>query len=217
MTTDALFLARLEKDIIRQVKANSAHMDNDATGCYDRIVPALGMLACRRLGIPDNAIACQAQTLFHMRYAVKHQSGISTNEYGGDTAAPLFGTGQGSGFSSAGWLALCIILLNCLDRLSEKDEIPGLLFRDPWGEFMEAWRASAFVDDTNPGVMDSIDALTIHELVEELRRAGQLWETLLHISGGCLNLSKCSWNVQSGTGLKAARYSCPYTPPIHHY
>ena len=32
MTTDALFLARLEKDLIRQTKANSAHMDNDATG-----------------------------------------------------------------------------------------------------------------------------------------------------------------------------------------
>ena len=72
MTTDALFLARLEKDLIRQTKANSAHMDNDATGCYDRIVTALGMLACRRLGIPVEAIRCQADTLRLMRYAIKH-------------------------------------------------------------------------------------------------------------------------------------------------
>jgi hypothetical protein len=63
MTTDALFLARLEKDLIRQTKANSAHMDNDATGCYDRIVTSLGMLACRRLGMPTHAIACQAEAL----------------------------------------------------------------------------------------------------------------------------------------------------------
>jgi hypothetical protein len=33
MTTDALFFARLEKDLLRQTKSNSAHMDNDATGC----------------------------------------------------------------------------------------------------------------------------------------------------------------------------------------
>jgi hypothetical protein len=38
MTTDALFLSRLEKDLIRQTKSNSAHMDNDATGCYDCII-----------------------------------------------------------------------------------------------------------------------------------------------------------------------------------
>jgi hypothetical protein len=45
MTTDALFFSRLEKDLIRQLKANSAHMDNDTTGCYDRIITLLGMMA----------------------------------------------------------------------------------------------------------------------------------------------------------------------------
>jgi hypothetical protein len=56
MTIDALFLARLEKDLILETKANSAHMDGDATGCYDRIVTSIGMLACRRLAW--DAIAC---------------------------------------------------------------------------------------------------------------------------------------------------------------
>jgi hypothetical protein len=68
MTTDALFLARMEKDLIRQTKANSAHMDNDATGCYDRIVTSVGMLACRRLGMPMHATRCQAETLHRMKY-----------------------------------------------------------------------------------------------------------------------------------------------------
>ena len=45
-TTGALFLARLEKDLLRLLKANSAHIDNNATGCYDRIIPALGMICC---------------------------------------------------------------------------------------------------------------------------------------------------------------------------
>jgi hypothetical protein len=63
MTIDALLLARFEKDLIRQLKINSAHMDNDATGCYDRIIVSLGMIACRRLGMPSSAIKTQAEAL----------------------------------------------------------------------------------------------------------------------------------------------------------
>ena len=54
----------------------------------------------------------------------------------------------------------------------------------------------AFVDDTNPAIMDPTNSLTANELIEQLRIAGQLWENLLHISGGALNLSKCSWSLQ---------------------
>ena len=202
MTTDALFLARLEKDLIRQTKANSAHMDNDATGCYDRIVVSLGMLACRRLGMPVHTVSCQANALRNLRYAIKLLAGISAGEYFGEPDDPLFGTGQGSGASGAIWLALVVILLNCLDRLSTEDNIPGLSFSDPWNEFLEAWRVGAFVDDTNQGVMDPLGVLTLDELVEQMRKAGQLWETLLHISGGSLNLAKCSWTVQFWQWIK---------------
>jgi hypothetical protein len=190
MTTDALFFARLEKDLIRQTKANSAHMDNDATGCYDRIVTSLGMIACRRLGMPEPAIRCQAETLRLMQYSVKHVYGTSPHEYSSTEKEPLFGTGQGSGASPAIWLALVVILLNSLDRMSREDEIPGLDFVDPWDDFRARWRVGAFVDDTNQGILDSAGTLSLDELVEQLRRAGQMWESLLHISGGSLNLAK---------------------------
>jgi hypothetical protein len=81
MTIDALLLARVEKDLIRQLKINSVHMDNDATGCYDRIIVSLGMIACRRLGMPSSAIQTQAEALRLMRYAIKHAYGVSEDEY----------------------------------------------------------------------------------------------------------------------------------------
>jgi hypothetical protein len=217
MTTDALFLSRLSKDLIRQLKANSAHMDNDATGCYDRIVTSLGMLACRRLGVPRTAIACQANVLRNMRYAVKQLTGISTKEYFGTLADPLFGTGQGSGASPAIWLALVVILLNCLDRLSKDEQIPGLSFADPWEDFEANWRVGAFVDDTNQGLMDPFGLLSLEELTEKMRQAGQLWETLLNISGGCLNLAKCSWTVQYWQWINGRPSLTPmskYDPPL---
>ncbi|KAI2502674.1 hypothetical protein MHU86_11799 [Fragilaria crotonensis] len=184
MTTDALYFARLEKDLIRQTRANSAHMDNDATGCYDRIITSLGMIACRRLGMPKMAVKCQAETLRTMQYSVKHAYGTASQAYTGSETEPLFGTGQGSGASPAIWLGLVVILLNALDRISDEDEIPGLDFSDPWNDLRTKWRVGAFVDDTNQGILDSSGSLSIEELVEQIRRAGQLWESLLHISGG---------------------------------
>ena len=209
MTTDALFLSRLEKDLIRQTKTNSAHMDNDATGCYDRIITSLGMIACRRLGMPENAIRCQADTLKHMKYAVKHMYGVSSQQYSGSESEPLFGTGQGSGASPAIWLSLVVVLLNALDRMSKEDDIPGLEFCDPWGDLSESWRVGAFVDDTNQGIMDITGQLSPSALVEKLRQAGQLWESLLHISGGSLNLAKCSWTLQFWRWVNGRPQLCP--------
>lgn len=217
MTTDALFLARLEKDLIRQTKANSAHMDNDATGCYDRIVTSLGMIACRRLGVPSKAIKCQAETLRLMRYSVKHAYGTAPQEYTSSDTEPLFGTGQGSGASPAIWLGLVVILLNALDRISAEEGIPGLCFSDPWNDYITRWRVGAFVDDTNQGIMDPTGTLSLDELVEQLRQAGQLWESLLHISGGCLNLAKCSWTLQFWTWINGRPKLLPMTrldPPL---
>ena len=211
MTTDALFLARLEKDLIRQTKTNSAHMDNDATGCYDRIIISLGMMACRRLGMPTNAIRCQAEALQKMKYTVKTMHGLAPLQYNSSDSSPLFGTGQGSGASPAIWLSLVVVLLNALDRMSAEDSIPGLSFQDPWGEFSAAWRVGAFVDDTNQGVLDSSHNLSPEELVEQLRKAGQMWENLLHISGGSLNLAKCSWTMQFWDWKNGRPFLRPYS------
>ena len=94
MTTDPLFLARLKNDLTRQTRANSAQIDNDATGCNDRIVPSLlGMIARRRLGMPTNAIVYHADALQNMRYAVKQAAGIYMTEYTVTIIAPLYGTG----------------------------------------------------------------------------------------------------------------------------
>jgi hypothetical protein len=199
MTTDALFPARLEKDLVCQTKANSAHMDNNATGCYDRIINSLGMIACQQLGMPDSAIRCQADTLRLMCYAVKHRCGTTAMEYTSTVIEPLFGTDQGCGVSSAIWLCLVVILLNSLDCMSKEDNIPGLSFADPWNEIQSSWRIGAFVDDTNQGVVDASGVLSIDYLVEQLYCAGQLWESLLHISKGSLNSAKCSRTLQYWT------------------
>ena len=98
-TLDPIMLTQLTLDISRVQKTNAIRFDNDASACYDRIIVALGMLAARRCGMPDNAIRTLAKTLEWMRYTVKIVYGISKDNYQGTKSEPLFGTGQGSGAS----------------------------------------------------------------------------------------------------------------------
>jgi hypothetical protein len=122
-----------------QTKTNAAHMDNDATGCYDRIIVLLGMMSCRRLGMLQSAIKCQTDDLLSMQYAVKHVYGISETEYSSAISEPLFGTGQGSGASHAIWLSLVTVLLNGFNRLATEYDIQGLEFHDRWNKISTNW------------------------------------------------------------------------------
>jgi hypothetical protein len=91
-----------------------------------------------------------------------------------------------------------MILFNAFDRMAAEDNVTGFEFEDPWNEIAAAWHVGAFVDDTTKqGVTDSKGAQSQAELVETLHQAGQLWENLLHISGGALNLSKCLYGHSS--------------------
>jgi hypothetical protein len=114
---DPVMLTELTTDLCRVLKHDLARFDNDASACYDRIIVALGMLAARRCGMPDNAIRVHAEALQFMQYTVKTVYGILENNYHGTAFEPLFGTGQGSGASPSVWLTLVVILLHTLDRL----------------------------------------------------------------------------------------------------
>ena len=72
------------------------------------------MIACRCLDMPPSAIRTQAESVWLMRYAIKHAHGVSEDEYQGTIFEPLFGTGQGSGSSPAIWLGLVVILFQCV-------------------------------------------------------------------------------------------------------
>jgi hypothetical protein len=187
---DPVMLTELTTDLCRVLKHDLARFDNDASACYDRIIVALGMLAARRCGMPENAIQAHAEALEFMKYTLKTVYGVSEDNYHGTPFEPLFGTGQGSGASPAIWLTLVIILLNTLDRL-----VPDRITFSPLvGGKQHQRLVDAFVDDTSLG-FTSDGHQTYDELVERLQNVAQTWEHLLHLSGGKLNLAKCSWYV----------------------
>lgn len=190
-TLDPIMLTQLTSDITRIQKTNMVRFDNDASACYDRIIVALGMLAARRCGMPENAVCTHAHALEWMKYKVKTIYGISEDNYSGTEFEPLFGTGQGSGASPAVWLTLVVILLHTLDRLVPE----RMSLSTPNGIIQHDRLTDAYVDDTSLGFTDHDCLFNYNELIQRLQSIAQTWSDLLEISGGSLNFSKCSWYV----------------------
>jgi hypothetical protein len=189
-TMDSITLIQLTTNLSRLLKVNLARFDNDASACYDRIIVALGMLAARQLGMPENAITTHADALKKfMKYTVKTIHGISEEMYEETPFEPLFGTGQGSRASPAVWLTLVVLLLNTLDRIvPERTQ-----FTSPDGSIINSRLVDAFVDDTSLGFTNTDS--TYEEMIYRHQEISQTWEHLLHLSGGALNLKKCNWYI----------------------
>ena len=200
-------------DLCRILKHDFARFDNDASSCYDRIIVALGMLAARRCGMPTNAIRLHADALRFMKYTVKTMHGISEENYHGTAYAPLFGTGQGSGASPSVWLTLVVLMLNTLDRI-----VPDRInFVPVQGQRNHSRLVDAFVDDTSLG-FTSAGNMEYDQLIQRLQDVAQTWEHILFLSGGKLNLSKCSWYVLSWewkSGRPTLRPITPQDKKIH--
>ncbi len=89
----------------------------DFGDCYDRTAHPPTSIALQSWGIPKPAIQVLLNTMQTMQYVLKAGFGESTCTYGGTTAAPNSGLGQGSGAASPGFLALSSLIVNAYRRL----------------------------------------------------------------------------------------------------
>ena len=98
-------------DLIRLARLTAASMDNDAAGCYDKIVPPHGMLCCRRLGLPKSAAKMLATVLNNTVFYLRTGHGISARTYCTNSIRRILGSGQGSGASPCIWTAILDTIL----------------------------------------------------------------------------------------------------------
>jgi hypothetical protein len=94
----AVLNKQLTHDIICHKKSTAAFIENDATGCYDRMVNNLMLLELCRLGLPMAAVHALWLTWANTIHHVKTVYGTSTTTYQNSKEVPLFGPGQGSTF-----------------------------------------------------------------------------------------------------------------------
>ena len=141
---DALLQKLLLYKQARLSRTSLVTVNNDAKSCYDRIIRALGMLACICYGLPLLAAKMHNNTHGAMRHAIKSRHGL-LKSYSGTASAPLEGSGQGSGASPAIWLLLSTTMLQAFGSFSRGMEV---IF--PFKATVLCILAIFYVDDGTP-------------------------------------------------------------------
>jgi hypothetical protein len=144
---NAVHMKTLTYNLTRILWVSLIMFDNNARGCFDRIIIALAMIAAMQFGMPKSAARMHSLVLLHMKYFIKTAHGISEAFYRELRDYLLYGTGQGSGASPSVWLSIVVVLLTALTILAPI----AMSFADPWGDIFEERNANSFVDNTSNG------------------------------------------------------------------
>ena len=102
MCISAVLLKRLSYDHIRLTRTDAIMFDNDASACYDRIIPSLAGMMSRRAGMPWNGSHVLIRLLLNMEYYVRTAYGVSSIAFSNMTKL-LLGVMQGAGHSGTLW------------------------------------------------------------------------------------------------------------------
>jgi hypothetical protein len=94
----------LSHDHLRLPKTAGAFIENDAVGCYDRLVNNLVLMLLKKLGLPSSVASCIGELWDNVVHLIKTIYGISSISYGSTAAQPLYGPGQVSTCGPLFWL-----------------------------------------------------------------------------------------------------------------
>ena len=188
---DPVFLEELTNEITRLSRKPLIKNAEDATACYDRIIPGVGNLASRSHGIHRQVVLVMGRTLEEVRYHLKTHLGVTDEYYQHCTIHPIYGTGQGSANSPTIWLVVSSILFRCYSKHAH-----GARFESPDRSICIDIFRVGFVDDTC-GYVNNFTCdvpSTPEQLIAMLSFDSQLWSDLLWSSGGTLELLKCTYH-----------------------
>ena len=188
---DPVFIEEMMNEVARNTRTSLIKFDNDATSCYDRIIPAVAVLASRKYGMPRAVTSVMANTLQAARYKLKTEAGVSDEYYTHSAAAPIYGTGQGSGNSPTIWCVISSTLFDC-----QEEAMNGATFWSPNKQHRVTFSMVGFVDDSTGQVNDfAADPQPAPAALQAVaKEEAQHWNDILHATGGALELRKCSFH-----------------------
>ena len=204
----------LRTDIAYSTRRTLVSVDNDASDCFDRMLPSLVSVTNRSYGLPLELSRLHGATLKATRYYLRTPRGVSSTYYSHDADFPIYGTGQGSGNSPVLWLLLSASLFDI-----HTSQAFGATLKDPTGLTTIRLSITGFVDDTNACVNEWLPQRDgkLEETLIKAQHDTQLWNDLLFTSGGKLELSKCSYHVlrfsfaADGSPSVATETTSPFT------
>lgn len=197
MSISAVLNKILTFDMARLLKIVMATEENDAIGCYDRMMQQMVALYLICLGIAISLLTCVCRTFDETKHYIKTAYGLSSTFCEGTQEVPLYGAGQGTTVGPFFWLLIFSIMMEAFDPTMK-----GMVFTSPCGTLRTERYGDACVDDTKFGVTaatplgyfdptpEAIQDQVI-QVISDLTKISQHYEKLLYTSGGALNIKKC--------------------------
>jgi hypothetical protein len=166
-------------DISHLTKIPAAFIENDAIGCYNRLVNGIVLLLLQKFGFPSSVIACLSNLWDSTLHFIKTMYGTSDISYSSTSSCPLYGPGQGSTCGPVFWLLCYLAIVQSIDPSMEKATMISVC-----KTITATSRGASFVDDSGlavtsvqrslPRIYDK-DAET-QSLLSNLQAASQHWE-----------------------------------------
>jgi hypothetical protein len=179
-------LTTITTETICLQKLTGATIYNDAKACFDRIVENISNVTLLSEGLHPKIATLHAQTLSTANYIIKTKHGLHDIPNGHMRPEPFLGTGQGAADSMPRWSILSDLLIRLYNSKAISNPIICPISKK---KLLEKIRA--FVDDTN-----SLSLCKGPEELEQILTANAtIWESLLHLIGGKLELSKCKFTA----------------------
>ena len=190
---DPVMIEELQFELSRLSRRMLIQTNYDATACYDRIIPNLAMLVSQMFGVHPQVAKAYADTLFQAKYHIRTELGVSPTSYWHTDEWPIYGTGQGSGNSPMTWLFLSCLLFATYYKIARHAK-----YCNPDGTNETTIAMIGFVDDSN-GQVNNVQSPqtdeTLHQLMQDAKHNATTWASHLGVTGGALELSKCSYHV----------------------
>ena len=180
----ALLLKTLSYDYIRYIRLNAIIFNNDAKACFDRIIPSIGLMATKQLGMPPTASACMLATIQGMKFFICTAHGVTPGFFTSTLSALILGVLPGSGAAPCIWLSISCVLLHALST-----HTTGFQAMCPRYSKTSKCLGGAFVDNTDLW-LTSTSSSSSGTLIYSMQKVAQLWERLLFASGGALAIQK---------------------------
>jgi hypothetical protein len=175
-------------ETIRLQRLSGAAVYNDAKACYDRVIENASNLALMKQGLPVELARLHAQTFKEIKYYIKHRLGIGDIPHSHHRPKPVYGVGQGSTDAPARWGFLCDPLIDLY-----KENASEAIIKSPLSDTQTNNKIGGFVDDTATLSIQHYSLMLFICLI--LQKDAQMWEKLLHTSGGKLEIPKCVFSL----------------------
>jgi hypothetical protein len=197
-TAHTAALTTITAETICLQKVTGATIYNDAKACFDRIIENISNATLISEGLHPKIAKIHHETLSNAHYYIKTKQGLHDIPNGHMKPDHFLGSGQGAADSMPRWSIQSDLLIRLYNAKAISNPIICPISK---AEMLEKIRA--FVDDTN--------SLSLCKGPEELEKLltenATIWENLLHLIGGKLELSKCKfttyqWHADSSGTMK---------------